>query len=83
MPGLISKVTIEGELVQVWRGEADVDPHGFEISACSNPKGPTPSGRDMTAANGRCGAASVNATSSRARSSFVLPRRGSHEALEG
>jgi SAM-dependent methyltransferase len=38
-PGLISEITIETELVQVRRGEAAVDPRGFQISTCSNPRG--------------------------------------------
>jgi SAM-dependent methyltransferase len=39
VPGLIAEITVETESVQVRRGEADVDPRGFEISACSNPRG--------------------------------------------
>jgi SAM-dependent methyltransferase len=38
-PGLISDITIDTELVQVRRGDAVVDPCGFQISACSNPRG--------------------------------------------
>jgi predicted O-methyltransferase YrrM len=39
MPGLISEIKIETELVQVRRGDAAVDPRGFQISACSTPRG--------------------------------------------
>jgi SAM-dependent methyltransferase len=39
VPGLISKITTEADWVEVSRGEADVDARGFDISACSNPRG--------------------------------------------
>lgn len=44
VPGLITEVTVEMESIQVRRGEATVDAGGFDISACSNPRG-----RDMLA----------------------------------
>jgi SAM-dependent methyltransferase len=39
VPGLISEITLDNESVQVWRGEAEVDPREFEISGCSNSRG--------------------------------------------
>jgi hypothetical protein len=37
--GLIDEIRIDQTSVALWRGEAKVDPAGFEISACSNPRG--------------------------------------------
>lgn len=39
MPGLIADITIDIGAVIVRRGDATIDPHGFDISACSNPRG--------------------------------------------
>ena len=39
MPGLIAEISIEPEAAWITRGEATVDPTGFDISACSNPRG--------------------------------------------
>jgi predicted O-methyltransferase YrrM len=39
VPGLITDVSIEEELAIVRRGPARVNPSGFDISACSNPRG--------------------------------------------
>ena len=39
MPGLIAEISIEPEAAWITRGEAAVDPTGFDISACSNPRG--------------------------------------------
>jgi SAM-dependent methyltransferase len=41
VPDLITEVSIEEELAVVWRGPAVVNPSGFDISACSNPRGRT------------------------------------------
>lgn len=38
-PGLIADVSVTRQAAFVRRGEADVSPNGFEISACSNPRG--------------------------------------------
>jgi SAM-dependent methyltransferase len=38
MPGLISEISIEHHATLVRRGDAAVDPHGFELSACLNPR---------------------------------------------
>jgi SAM-dependent methyltransferase len=39
VPDMIDDITIETESVQVWRGSADLDPQGFEISDCYAPRG--------------------------------------------
>jgi predicted O-methyltransferase YrrM len=38
-PGLITDVAVDANSVYVTRGEANVDPATFDISACSNPRG--------------------------------------------
>jgi hypothetical protein len=38
-PDLISEITIEANSVQVWRGDAAMDPSGFEISSCLDATG--------------------------------------------
>ena len=38
-PGLVGDISIERDMAVVTRGDADVDPATFEISACSNPRG--------------------------------------------
>jgi Methyltransferase domain len=39
LPGLIADVTVDLGAVTVTRGDAEVDPEGFDLSACSNPRG--------------------------------------------
>jgi SAM-dependent methyltransferase len=45
-PGLISEITIDAESVQIRRGDAKVDPLGFHISECSDPRGRSLLARD-------------------------------------
>ena len=37
--GLIAELSIDENSVTIWRGEAEVDPSDFDISACSQPRG--------------------------------------------
>ncbi len=39
VPGLIADVAVDRDVVRVRRGDAPVDPAGFDISACSKPRG--------------------------------------------
>ena len=39
LPGLIADVTVDLGAAIVRRGDEPIDPHGFDISACSNPRG--------------------------------------------
>jgi hypothetical protein len=39
MPGLITDIAIDDNSAFVTRGDAEIDPAGFNISACSNPRG--------------------------------------------
>jgi SAM-dependent methyltransferase len=39
IPGLITEVTIEGQLALIRRGEASVDASAFDVAASSNPRG--------------------------------------------
>ena len=39
VPGLISQVGVDGSSVSVRRGDAPVDPRGFDIAACCKPRG--------------------------------------------
>lgn len=39
VPGLIADLTIDPVAVVVRRGDATADPDGFDIAACSNPRG--------------------------------------------
>lgn len=39
VPGLITEVSIEHGAAWITRGEAEVDPATFDVSACSNPRG--------------------------------------------
>jgi SAM-dependent methyltransferase len=39
MPGLIDEIAIETRLAIVRRGEREVDPATFDVTACSNPRG--------------------------------------------
>jgi SAM-dependent methyltransferase len=39
IPGLISNISISSPAAVITRGDADIDPSGFDISTCSNRKG--------------------------------------------
>jgi predicted O-methyltransferase YrrM len=39
VPGLIKEISIDGEAAVITRGDAEVDPSDFDISACSSPRG--------------------------------------------
>jgi SAM-dependent methyltransferase len=39
IPGLIDEITIDLEAIMIRRGHASVDPAGFDIATCSNPRG--------------------------------------------
>jgi SAM-dependent methyltransferase len=39
VPGLIADITIDLSAFIVRRGDTTIDPHGFDIAACSNPRG--------------------------------------------
>ena len=39
VPGLIAELTVDHEWMVVERGDATIEPHDFDISACSNPRG--------------------------------------------
>jgi SAM-dependent methyltransferase len=50
MPGLIDELTLDRGMVVVTRGPLEIDREGFDVSACSNPRGrellaPLPGGR--------------------------------------
>jgi SAM-dependent methyltransferase len=38
-PGIVEEISVEKELALVRRGEAEVDPGGFDLTACTNPRG--------------------------------------------
>jgi SAM-dependent methyltransferase len=38
-PGLVDRMEIDARSAVVTRGEAQVDPHEFDVAACSNPRG--------------------------------------------
>jgi SAM-dependent methyltransferase len=39
VPGVIADITVTPDSVLVTRGEAEVEPSGFDVAACSNPRG--------------------------------------------
>jgi len=49
VPGLIAELTIETGSARIVRGDAAIDPGGFEISECSNPRGRRLLGADSSA----------------------------------